>query len=401
MTDKAAKPDTLLAHLGRDPSRFSGAVNTPVHRASTIIAEGLEHFESGRTRRFTKGEVVYGRLGTPTTFALEDALAELEGGYGATLTSSGMAAIACGLLAFAEAGSHVLMTDSAYEPTRRFCDGLLTRMGVETEYYDPMIGGGISALLRPNTKAVFCEAPGSLTFEVQDLPAIAQAAKQAGVAVLIDNTWATPLFLKPFELDIDVSLHAATKYVVGHSDSMLGIISTATEEHYWQLRKTVHALGNAAGPDDAYLGLRGLRTMSVRLERHEANGLALARWFQGRPEVAQVLHPALPGCPGHEYWKRDFSGASGLFSVVFARDYPREALAAMVDGLSYFGIGASWGGYESLVIPAHPERTRTATTWEAPGPVLRFHAGLEDPEDLIADLEAGLGRLNSGAAAAE
>ncbi len=393
------RPDTLLSHLGRDPARFGGAVNTPVFRCSTVLTEGMERFEQGRQRRFEKNEFVYGRLGTPTTFSLEEALAGIEGGFGTVLTSSGLAAIACALLAFAEAGGHILVTDSAYEPTRRFCNGLLARFGVETEYYDPLIGAGIADRIRPETKAVFCESPGSLTFEVQDLPAIAAAAGAKGVPVLVDNTWATPLFLRPFELGLDVSIQAATKYVVGHSDAMLGSITAASEELYWRIRKTVYALGNAAGPDDAYLGLRGLRTLSVRLERHQESGLKVARWFQARPEVAQVLHPALPGAPGHELWQRDFTGASGLFSIVLAEDHPREALAAMVDGLELFGIGASWGGYESLVIPGHPERTRSATAWEAPGALLRFHIGLEDPEDLIADLEAGFARLTARAAA--
>ena len=399
MAGKERKPETLLSHLGRDPARFGGPVNTPVFRCSTVLSETMADFEAGRQRRYGMGEFVYGRLGTPTSFGLEEALAGIEGAHGAVLTSSGLAAIACALLAFAESGSHILVTDSAYEPTRRFCDGLLARFGVETEYYDPLIGAGIAARLRPETAAVYCESPGSLTFEVQDIPAIAKAAKAAGVPVLIDNTWATPLYLRPFDLGADVSIHAATKYIVGHSDAMLGAITAREEGTYWRLRKTVYTLGNAAGPDDAYLGQRGLRTLSVRLQRHQENGLKVARWFQTRPEVAQVLHPALPDFPGHAIWQRDFAGASGLFSIVLAQDYPPEAVAAMVDGLELFGIGASWGGYESLVIPGHPERTRSATTWQAPGPLLRFHIGLEDPGDLIADLEAGFGRLATRAAA--
>ncbi len=398
MTRRDLKPDTQLAHLGRDPEAFGGAVNPPVYHVSTTLRRSLDDYESTGQRRLNKGEFIYGRYGTPTSFALEEAMAALEGGYGTIVTSSGLAAVACALLAYAEAGAHFLVADSVYLPTRRFCKGLLARVGVETEFYDPMIGTDIADLLRPETRVVYLESPGSLTFEVQDVPAIAQATGKAGAAVLLDNTWATPLYFKPFDMGVDVSIQAGTKYIVGHSDAMLGLITT-TKAAYNRVRETVYTLGNAPGPDDVYLGLRGLRSLAVRLRRHEASALTLMQWLKGRPEVARILHPAMPEHPGHKVWKRDFQGACGLFGIVLARPYPRTAIAAMIEGLELFGIGASWGGYESLIIPAHPERFRSATTWDAPGPTLRLNVGLEDPGDLIADLEAGFERLNQDAAA--
>jgi cystathionine beta-lyase len=288
------------------------------------------------------------------------------------------------------------MVDTVYGPVRRFCDALLARFGVETTYYPPGIGDGIAALIRRNTRIVYLESPGSLTFEIQDVPAISAAAHAAGAMVVMDNTWATPLFFKPFDRGVDVSVHAATKYIGGHSDLMLGLVVTK-QAHFTTLKGTAHGLGFAAAPDDCYLALRGLRTLSVRLRRHQETGLALARWLQTRPEVSTVLHPALPGTPGHEIWKRDFTGASGLFGVVL-QPFSKAAVAAMVDGMELFPMGFSWGGYESLILPVHPEASRSATRWNAPGPVLRIHAGLEDPEDLIADLARGFERLNAAAA---
>ncbi|MDH3597041.1 MAG: cystathionine beta-lyase, partial [Rhodospirillales bacterium] len=277
--------------------------------------------------------------------------------------------------------------------TRKFCDHMLRRLGVETTYYDPLIGAGIAALMRPNTRLVFLESPGSLTFEVQDAPAIAAAAKAAGAAVLMDTTWPASLLCRPFELGVDISIQAGTKYIVGHSDAMLGLITT-NEAFEQKVRLAVQELGQCAAPDDVYLALRGLRTLSVRLARHQETGLALARWLAARPEVERVLHPALPGDPGNDLWRRDFSGASGLFGVVLRAPCPRAAVAAMIEGMELFGLGSSWGGFESLMIAAYPERTRSATTWDAPGRTLRIHAGLEHPADLIADLEAGFERFN-------
>jgi cystathionine beta-lyase len=383
------KDDTLLVTGGRDPERNHGAVNPPIYRASTILYPDVEAFEAPKQLR----GVYYGRGGVPTTFALEDAVAALEGAAGAVITGSGKTAVAQALLTFLEAGDHLLMVDSAYAPTRQFCDRVLGRFGVETTYYDPLIGGGIADLIRPATKVVFLESPGSLTFEVQDVPAIAAVAHAAGAVVMIDNTWATPLYFKPLAHGVDISIQAATKYVGGHSDLLMGI-AAATEEHYPRLRRGMQDLGCYVSPDDCYLALRGLRTLSVRLERHQANALRLATWVQARPEVERVLYPALPDDPGHALWRRDFQGASGLFGVLL-KPCPDKAWHAMVEGLELFGLGASWGGYESLIMPSHPERYRTATPWDPTFPCIRIHAGLEDPDDLIADLEAGFARLNA------
>ncbi len=385
--------DTKIAHLGRDPAAFGGMVNTPVFRGSTIIAENLDTYED-TSRRDRKGAMVYGRMGTPTTFTLETAIAELEGGSGCVAVSSGLAAVTCAVLAFAEAGDHILMSDSVYWPARKFCDGLLKRLGVETEYFDPLIGGDIAGLIRPNTKLVYLESPGSITFEVQDVPAISKAAKEKGAWVLMDTTWVASVLCRPFELGVDVSIQAGTKYIVGHSDAMLGLITT-NEAAEKPIRDAVRSLGQCAGPDDVYLGTRGLRTLSVRLARHAETALKLAEWLQQRPEVERLLCPALPDDPGHEIWRRDFEGACGLFGLVLNAPCPRPAVVAMIDGMSLFGLGASWGGYESLMIASYPEKIRTATTWDAPGRTFRIHAGLEDPADLIADLEAGFERFNA------
>ena len=379
----AKKLDTILAHAGPAPEEQFGIVNPPVYRASTVVAPSVAAQRANRAsneRRF-----VYGRRGTPTSYAFEDAVAEIEGGERAIAVGSGLAAICSGFLGFFAAGDHLLAADHAYGPIRRFCDGFLSRFGVETTYYDPMIGAGIAELIRPNTKVVYVEAPGSHTFEVQDIPAIAAAAHAAGCIVIMDNTYSAGVFFKPFEHGVDVSLQAATKYLVGHSDAMLGAITTS-HEHWDTVSNSVSELGYHAAPDDAYLGLRGIRTLTARLEGHQANGLTLAHWFAEQPEVERVLHPALPACPGHEIWKRDFTGACGLFSVVF-HDYPEANFEALVDGLELFGLGGSWGGYESLVLPTNV--TRTATEWPAAGRCIRFHAGLEDPEDLIEDLAGG------------
>ena len=337
--------ETRLTRLGRDPKRQHHAVNPPVYHASTLAFDTVAEFEAATGGKFDKGTLYYGRYGTPTTFALEDAVAALEGGYGSIAVPSGLAAVSCALLTFAGVGDHILMTDSVYDPTRQVCDHLLKRLGVETSYYDPLIGAGIAELIRPNTRLVYVESPGSFSFEIQDVPAIAEAAHKAGLVVLCDNTWATPLYFNPIKHGVDVVIHSGTKYIVGHADAMMGLVVTG-EAHYETLRRTAFQLGYAAAPDDVYLALRGLRTLSVRLARHQENGLKLANWFKARPEVARVLHPALPDEPGHALWKRDFTGASGLFGVLL-NPCSGAAVAAMLDNLELFHMGVSWGGYDS------------------------------------------------------
>ncbi|HUU25430.1 MAG TPA: cystathionine beta-lyase [Methyloceanibacter sp.] len=379
------KPDTRLAHAGRDPARFDGFVNTPIYRGSTVLYPTLQCLEDNAQ------DYSYGRLGTPTVDALQNAIAELEGGHATLLTPSGLSAISATLLSFVSSGDHILVSDSVYRPTRRFCDNVLKRLGVTTTYYDPLIAGGIAELITDKTKLVFAESPGSQTFEVQDIPAIAEAAHARGAVVLADNTWATPLYFKPFAHGADVSIQAATKYIVGHADAMLGAITT-NKKTTSAVARTHDELGLCPGPEDVYLGLRGLRTLSVRLARHHESGLALAEWLAARPEVERVIHPGLPGDAGHGLWQRDFTGASGLFAIVL-KPASRKALAGMLDELALFGMGYSWGGYESLILPFDPKTYRSATTWQAKGPALRLHIGLEDVDDLKADLAAGFAKL--------
>ena len=380
--------DTWLTHVGLHPEENSGIVNPPVYHASTVLYDSLDAFEGKHSVK-----VSYGRNGTPTTFALEEAFTQLEGGAGTVLVPSGLAAITTALLAFARAGSHMLFSDSVYGPTRRVATRFLTRLGVETEFYDPRIGARIAERIRENTALVFVESPGSLTFEVQDLPAISAAARKRGATVVADNTWGAGLLYKPLALGADVVVHAGTKYVSGHADVMAGAV-ISSHETLPAVRRAWQDLGQTLGPDDAYLALRGLRTLGVRLPRHQENGLALARWLNDRPEVTRVMHPALPDDPGHELWQRDFAGACGLFG--FLMDCPnREALAAFLDALTLFGLGDSWGGYESLLVPTWPERIRSATPWESERQSVRVHAGLEDPKDLIVDLEEGFRRMHA------
>lgn len=386
------KPDTLLTVAGRDPEANFGIVNPPVYHASTVLYPTLEALDDASRRRLP-GKVYYGRYGTPTTFALEEAVAALEGGWRSIAVGSGVAAVTASLLAFVKAGDQVLMVDNVYSPSRRICNQLLARFGVATTYYDPAIGARIAELIQRNTRVVFLESPGSLTFEVQDAPAIIAAAKQAGATVVVDNSWSAGLYFKPLALGADVSIQAATKYIGGHSDLMMGLVTT-TEAAYQPLRHTISDLGCASGPDDCYLALRGLRTLGVRLARHWQTGVKLAEWLKSRPEVVRVRHPALPDDRGHSLWKRDFTGASGLFSFEI-RLVPRPALAAMVDDMKLFGMGYSWGGFESLILPCDPRPIRTATNWPGDTSLIRLHAGLEDPDDLIADLEAGFARLNA------
>ncbi len=382
------KDGTRVVHAGRDPERFHGFVNTPIYRGSTVLFPTMASLEANAQ------EFTYGRLGTPTVKALQEAIAELEGGHATLLTPSGLTAIAATLLACLSAGDHLLMADSVYRPTRRFADGMLKRLGIETTYYDPLIGAGIAELITERTKVVFTESPGSQTFEVQDIPAIADAAHRAGAVVVMDNTWATPLYFKPFAHGVDISVQAATKYIVGHADAMLGAI-TATEVLWPKVAKTHEDLGLCPGPEDAYLGLRGLRSLAVRLAHHQAVGARdrdmASRPYRGRPRPPPG---AFRSCPGHDLWKRDFKGASGLFSIIL-KPVPKSAVAAMLDGLELFGMGYSWGGFESLALPFDPAAYRTATKWEAEGPAIRFHIGLEDVDDLKADLAAGFKRLNA------
>ena len=383
--EKDLKKETRAVHAGRMSAEHFGMVNTPVYRASTILYPDLATLESGKV------PYIYGRRGTPSSQSLEDAVTALEGGVRTVICSSGLNAIALAILSVCNAGDHLLMVDSCYAPTRTFCDKTLSRFGVETTYYDPLIGSEIKTLFRPNTKAVFCESPGSLTFEVQDVPAIAAAAHVRGASVLLDNTWATPLYFNAFAHGVDLSIQAATKYVGGHADVMIGYVC-ANESHVARLLQTHHDLGLYASGDDCFLALRGLRTIPVRLARHGETALKLARWLQAWQEVSRVLYPALEDDPGHEIWKRDFTGATGLFGVVL-EPVPHKALAAFFDSLKLFGMGFSWGGYESLIVPS--KLHRTARPFDAEGPLIRIHAGLEDPEDLIADLEHGFAQMKA------
>jgi cystathionine beta-lyase len=394
MNDKSNKSpspprhgDTRVVTAGREHGAYYGFVNPPVYHASTVLYPTAEDFAARRSR------YQYGRRGTPTTEALESALQELEGPQcaGVVLVPSGLAAISSALLSVLKAGDHLLVTDSAYEPTRKYCDQVLTRFGVTTTYYGPLTGAAIAEQFRPNTRAVYLEAPGSLSFEMQDVGAIAKVAHAKGAAVLIDNTWASPLYFRPLEHGVDLSIQAGTKYIGGHSDLMLGTVS-ANAGHVAALKETVRLSGLCEGPDDVYLGLRGLRTLAVRLERHFKSGVAVARWLEQRPEVLRVLHPAMPSFQGHAIWKRDFTGASGLFGIVL-KPVPQKAVYAFLNTLELFGMGASWGGFESLAIPFDCTHARTATRWAPGGPTIRFHIGLEAVDDLLADLERGFAAM--------
>lgn len=375
--------DTLLVTSGRDTAAQKGFVNPPIVRGSTVLYPSADDLHHERT------EYSYGRQGTPTSRAFCDALAALEGPQcaGVALLPSGLAAITAALLSVLKAGDHLLVSDSAYRPTRKVCDGLLARLGIETTYYDPLIGADIVRLFRPNTRAVFIEAPGSQSFEMPDTPAIAGVAKEKGALVINDNTWATPLYFRSLDKGVDLTIQAVTKYIGGHSDIMFG--SVAANETAWPLLKdTTYLLGTCAAPDDIFLALRGLRTLAVRLAHHQAAALEMANWLAARPEVLRVLHPALPSDPGHAIWKRDFTGSSGLFSIVL-KPAPQQAVDAMLDTLQLFGMGFSWGGFESLAIPFDCSAYRTATHWNPGGPTLRLHIGLESTDDLKADLDRG------------
>ncbi|MET0183558.1 MAG: cystathionine beta-lyase [Caulobacterales bacterium] len=380
------RPQTRLAIAGRDPARFDGAVNPPIHRASTIVIPDADDL-------YDTPKKTYALEGMAVQEALRDALISIEGGSGATLAPSGLAACTLALLACTRAGGEVLVTDSCYGPTRRFCNTMLKRMGVETRYFDPRIGGGIEALMSEKTCAVFLESPGSLTFEIQDVPAITGAAKAHGIPAIIDNTWSAGVYFKPFEHGCDLSVQALTKYQAGHADVLIGAIVSANPEWAERIRMAYKHLGLGVSPDDAYLALRGLRTMHVRLAAQSAASLTIAQWLISQPQVARVLHPALSSHPDHELWKRDFSGASGVFGVIL-QPCGAAQIKQMLEEFALFAMGFSWGGYESLIVPCDENIQRSATTWEAEGPLLRLSVGLEDPADLIDDLAAGLAKLS-------
>ena len=384
---------TRVVQAGRRKEWTTGIVSPPVWRASTILYDSIADLRASAGRD-THHRLYYGRRGTPTQWSLADALTSLEPGAEATfLYPSGVAAIAAALLAVLSPGDELLMVDSAYEPTRAMTASLLDRFGITTRFYDPLIGAGIADLIGDRTRAIFMESPGSLTFEVQDVPAIVAVAKARGIVTLLDNTWATPLFFSAIDKGVDYSILAATKYIVGHSDVMLGSV-TAAPGRFAALRDTSFQLGQVTSPDDSWLGSRGLRTMAVRLDRHQESALTIARWLQDRAEVAEVLHPALPTCPGHDIWARDFSGSSGLFSFVL-NGGGEAARAALIDALELFGIGYSWGGFESLATPVDVGRIRSVARTAFAGPIVRLQIGLEDTADLIADLERGLARFRA------
>lgn len=392
-TDNRFSTATLLAHAGRDPDRHHGIVNPPVYHCSTVLFPTVDHLlETRRDRASGAYEgFTYGREGTPTTRALEDAVVALEGGYRAVTASCGLGAISAALMAFLKAGDHLLMVDSVYGPARYFAENLLVKFGVTVEFFDPLVADAIATLFRPETRVVYLESPCSLTFEVMDVPAITAACRSRGIVTIMDNTWASPIGFKPLAHGVNVSIHAATKYISGHSDLMLGL-AICDEEHFIPVKQTASAAGYCGGPDDIYMALRGLRTLGLRMARHQASALTVARWLQARPEVERVLYPALEGDPGHALWKRDFLGASGLFGVAL-KPCSTTALAAMLDHMALFKLGYSWGGFESLAVPTYPSTLRSARPWTGTGPTLRLHVGIEDPADLIMDLEDGFARL--------
>ena len=384
--------ETHLVHTGRDPASHAGMVNTPAFRGSTILSDSLPQWESRKLPGNPYAS--YARFGTPTTRAFESAIAELEGGHRSVVFPSGLAAITHCLLGLLQAGDHLLISDSVYGPTRTFATNMLRRMGVQVQFYDPCIGQGMADLVQSNTKVVFVESPGSATFEVQDIPAIAREAHKVGAFVVMDNTWAGPLFFKPFAHGVDVSIQAATKHIIGHSDALLGV-ATANERAWEFVQQAAHDFGQTAGPDDLYLALRGLRSLSVRLHRHWENGVMLAEHMARHPLVAKVMHPALPSDAGHALWRRDFQGACGLFAVVL-QPMPRAALEAFFESLQLFGIGLSWGGFESLCLPMDAP-TRSVRPWTEQGHLLRIHAGLESCDDLVRDMNAALERTRQWA----
>ena len=386
---------TKLITAGRDKKWTNGVVNPPVQRASTVVFNSVEEKRKATINRANK-TLFYGRRGTNTHFAFQDAMVEVEGGAGCALYPCGTAAISNAILSFVETGDHILMVDTCYEPTRDFCDTIMKKMGVETTYYEPTIGEGIKELIKPNTKVLFTESPGSITMEVQDVPTLARIAHEHDIIVMLDNTWAAGVNFSPFDFGVDISIQAATKYIVGHSDVMLGT-AVANEKCWDQFREQSYLMGQCVSPDDAYLGLRGIRTLDVRLRQHAESSLKVAKWLETRPEVDHVRHPALESCPGHEFFKRDFTGGNGLFSFVL-KNTNTQATTALLDGMKHFSMGYSWGGFESLVLANEPSSFNSLRTVANPnfdGTLIRVHIGLEDVDDLIADLEAGLDRYSA------
>lgn len=393
MKTSDANLTNALIHLGRDHQSCGRSVNLPIYQASTMLFNNLEEFEQARSTRYEKGTLYYGRYGTPATFELENMMAELEKGVGCVAVSSGLTACVVSLMAFAKAGAHVLVADTVYGPTRAFCDNVLTSYGVDVTYFDPMLGADLVSLVQANTAVVFFEAPGSGSFEVPDIPAIAQVASEADAVSIIDGTWATPLLCQPLTLGVDVVVHSGSKYISGHSDAMLGLVVAGSQSHYETVRKMSLSIGDRAGANDVFLALRGLRTLAVRLRQHAESTAACIAWLEQQSSVDRILHPSHSDCPGHEHWQRDFSGSAGLFSVVFKPGLDNK-VRQMINSLRLFGIGLSWGGFESLILPVDPSPYRTATTWTATGPTVRFNIGLEDVDSLISDLDAGFAYLS-------
>ncbi|PHM47602.1 cystathionine beta-lyase [Xenorhabdus miraniensis] len=396
MTEK--KLETLLVNVGREKKYTQGAVNPLIQRTSSVIFDSVEHMQHA-LKHHTKGELIYGRRGTMTHFAFRNAMTELEGGAGCALYPSGTAAVTNSILAFVKTGDHVLMTGNAYEPSQAFCDKVLKKMGITTDYFDPMIGKDIASLIKPNTTVLFLESPGSLTMEVQDVPAIVRAARKVNpeIVIIIDNTWSAGILFKALEFGVDISVQSATKYIIGHSDGMLGT-AVANARCWEQLRERSYLLGQIADPDTVYMATRGLHTLAVRLKQQEKNSIKIAKWLAKRPEVAEVYHPALPSCPGHRYFKRDFTGSCGLFSFLLNTELTPEQVADYLDNMKHFKMAFSWGGFESLILDKQPELIQMIRHYNPPkktGTLFRLHIGLEDPQDLMDDLEAGFDRLAS------
>lgn len=385
------KNNTLAIKAGRKNRENKNMVNTPVYRTSTVLFENLKSYHEAESKRL---DYSYGTTGTETAFALQDAITQIEGGYGTIVTPSGLSAITTTLLAFLKAGDHLLVTDSIYGATRRFCDKMLINFGVEVEYYDPFIGGDIKSLIKDNTKMVFTESPGSLTFEIQDIPAIVKAAHDKQVLVAIDNTWATPFYFDSFSFGVDISIQAGTKFISGHSDILIGSVCAKNEELFLKLYDAFHFMGNCSSPDDCYLALRGLRTMPLRMKQHEETSLKIINWLQDKKKVKEILHPSIETHKNHDIWKRDFKGSVGLFTIILDKKYSYESVCNMVDNMQIFGIGASWGGYESLIMHFSPKSIRTATKWQHEETCLRLYIGLEDYEDIIEDLQSAFLRLS-------
>lgn len=388
MSRKKLNLANALSQLGRQKSGNGRPVNLPLMQGSTLLFDTLADFENARDSRYRPDVLYYGRYGNPASFQLENMLADLEGADHCISVSSGLTAVTMALMAATKANSHVLVADNVYAPTRLFCDTVLAGFGVQVAYFDPMLGARLAAMLQPNTAAVMFEAPGTGTFEVPDIPAIAKVARDHGAVSILDGTWATPVFCRPIKLGVDIVAHSGSKYIGGHSDTLIGFI-VCNAEHYLRMRKTVLAFGDRAGAQDVFLSLRGLRTLAMRMKHHEAAAMKIATWLSRQPQVEKILHPAFPDCPGHEFWSRDFKGASGIFSVLF-KSGDKNRLTRFIDGLNMFGLGVSWGGFESLALPVDPTEVRTATPWTETGQLVRLSIGNEDPGELIADLRQSM-----------